>query len=123
MIFVFGSNLSGWHKRGAALTARVRYGAIDGMGEGLFGRSYAIPTKDRHLVALPEETIEEYVATFKLVAASMPDIKFRVTAIGTGYAGFSHFEIAPMFRDSPLNCEFDARWAPYLGSGYEYRLV
>lgn len=36
-VFVFGSNLSGVHGGGAAATARQKYGAIDGKGEGLQG--------------------------------------------------------------------------------------
>ena len=48
-IFVFGSNLAGRHGKGGALTARVHHGAVYGQGEGLQGRSYAIPTKDLDL--------------------------------------------------------------------------
>lgn len=43
-IFVFGSNLAGRHGRGAALTAKQRFGAAEGVGEGLTGRWYALPT-------------------------------------------------------------------------------
>lgn len=44
-IFVFGSNLGGKHNGGAACTARLKFGAIQGQGVGLQGQSYAIPTK------------------------------------------------------------------------------
>lgn len=45
-IFVFGSNPEGRHGAGAAKTAREKFGAQYGQGEGLQGNSYAIPTKD-----------------------------------------------------------------------------
>jgi hypothetical protein len=46
VIFVFGSNPEGRHGAGSAKTAREKFGAIRGQGEGLQGNSYAIPTKD-----------------------------------------------------------------------------
>lgn len=45
-IFVFGSNLKGIHGAGAARTAKNSFGAKDGVGEGLTGDAYALPTKD-----------------------------------------------------------------------------
>ena len=41
-IFVFGSNRQARHGKGAALTARNKFGAIYGQSEGLQGQSYAI---------------------------------------------------------------------------------
>ena len=43
-IFVFGSNLAGQHKGGAARAANLKFGAEWGVGVGLTGQSYAIPT-------------------------------------------------------------------------------
>ncbi len=43
-IFVFGSNILGYHTGGASRTARKKFGAIWGQPEGLQGQSYAIPT-------------------------------------------------------------------------------
>ena len=43
-IFVFGSNFQGRHMGGAARVAEEEYGAVWGIGEGLQGQSYAIPT-------------------------------------------------------------------------------
>lgn len=45
-IFVFGSNPKGVHGAGAAKVAREQFGAVYGVGEGLTGNSYALPTKD-----------------------------------------------------------------------------
>ena len=42
-VFVFGSNILGYHTGGASATARKKFGAIWGQPEGLQGQSYAIP--------------------------------------------------------------------------------
>ena len=42
-IFVFGSNILGYHTGGASGTARKKFGAAWGQAEGLQGQSYAIP--------------------------------------------------------------------------------
>ena len=47
-VFVFGSNLRGWHQGGAAKHAQRYFGAIWGQGVGLQGQSYAIPTMPVH---------------------------------------------------------------------------
>ncbi len=60
-IFVFGSNLAGRHGRGAALVAAKRFGAAYGVGSGITGQCYAIPTKDEDLHTLSLETIATYV--------------------------------------------------------------
>lgn len=49
MYFVFGSNLSGKHGKGAALTAKRFFGAANGVGEGLTGQAYALPTKNAQI--------------------------------------------------------------------------
>ena len=46
-IFVFGSNLSGYHGGGAARFAHQTLGAEWGIAEGRSGMTYAIPTKDK----------------------------------------------------------------------------
>ena len=45
-VFVFGSNPGGVHGAGAAKTARDMFGAQAGVGEGMTGNAYALPTKD-----------------------------------------------------------------------------
>lgn len=113
-IFVFGSNLAGRHGKGAALYARKNYGAVYGVGVGLTGSAYAIPTKDGKLRTLPLNRIKEYVDAFLDFAAQNPNLTFRVTAIGTGLAGYSHADIAPLFEGAPSNCNLPTEWATYV---------
>jgi len=39
-----------------------------------------------------------------------PDIKFVVTRIGCGLAGYKDSDIAPMFKDCTSNCLLDSEW-------------
>jgi hypothetical protein len=94
-IFVFGSNLAGAHGGGAARLAYERFGAVWGQGVGLQGQSYAIPTMQGGV-----ETIKPYVDEFIRIAKTRPDLKFYVTQIGCGIAGFNVEEIAPLFQDA-----------------------
>lgn len=109
-VFVFGSNHAGRHGRGAALVAMRKYGARPGQGEGLSGRSYGIPTKDRTICTLPLGRIWNHVGRFVAFARSRPDLTFAVTRIGCGLAGWRDKDIAPMFADAPDNCELPEGW-------------
>ena len=98
-IFVFGSNLSGSHGGGAARLAYERFGAVWGQGVGLQGQSYAIPTMQGGV-----ETIKPYVDEFIRFAKNHPELKFLVTKIGCGIAGFRVEEIAPLFYHA-IDCK------------------
>lgn len=102
-VFVFGSNLAGRHGKGAALWARQHRGAIYGQGAGPQGCAYAIPTKDRQLRVLPLAAIRGDVDMFLSYARRRPDLRFEVTPIGCGLAGYRPDQIAPMFADAPAN--------------------
>lgn len=91
-VFVFGSNLAGLHAGGAARFAMQRFGAVWGQGVGLQGQSYAIPTMQGGV-----ETIKPYVDDFIDFAGKNPHLKFLVTEIGCGIAGFTPEQIAPLF--------------------------
>lgn len=97
-IFVFGSNLLGIHKKGAALCALQEHGAILGQGIGLQGNSYAIPTKQSPSRSLDLVQINKFVADFLNYAYYTPEHVYHVTQIGCGLAGFDPIQIAPMFR-------------------------
>ena len=94
-IFVFGSNLNGFHGGGAASIAMSEFGAVWGQGVGLQGQSYGIPTMQGGV-----ETIRPYVDEFISYAVSHPGLKFYVTKIGCGIAGFQIGEIAPLFKEA-----------------------
>ena len=115
-IFVFGSNLAGHHMGGAARVANMKFGAEWGVGVGLTGQTYAIPTMQGGV-----ETIKSYVDEFIEFAKQRQDLKFLVTRIGCGIAGFKDEEIAHLFRKAVninniyLPKEFyDIIVAPYL---------
>ncbi len=94
-IFVFGSNLGGFHAGGAARVANQKFGAEWGVGVGLTGQCYAIPTMQGGV-----ETIKPYTDEFVAFAAQHPELTFLVTRIGCGIAGFRDEEIAPLFADA-----------------------
>lgn len=99
-IFVFGSNRQGRHGKGAALTARLKFGAIYGQSTGLQGQSYAIITKelrkDYQPVSLQE--VKEGVDTFIQFAKDNQDLTFYVVELGCNLAYFTVEQIAPLFK-------------------------
>lgn len=109
-VFVFGSNLAGWHGAGAALDARNEWGARPGVGIGRTGRAYALPTKDEQLQPLSLERIRAEVARFLLCAVEDHGSEFLVTRVGCGLAGYTEDQIAPMFRAAPDNCILPSGW-------------
>lgn len=119
-VMVFGSNVSGIHGAGAACAAYRQYGAVLGVGVGLEGRSYALPTKGLNISFMPLNQIAIHVEDFKDFASKHPKTKFAITAVGTGLSGFHHYEIAPMFKGVGINCFFDTEWRHHLGSHYNY---
>ena len=115
MVFVFGSNLAGLHGACAARTAFHKHGADWGVGEGMTGNSYAIPTKDERIASRSLEDVQRSVDKFIQFAELHPDdMEFQVTRIGCGLAGFTDAQIAPMFAAAPKNCKFDEAWKPFV---------
>jgi hypothetical protein len=96
-IFVFGSNLAGRHGAGAALLAKEKFGARLGWGKGLYGQSYALPTKSLRLKTLSLERINLEIIDLLTCAVWHPLKIFLVTEIGCGLAGYQPKDIAPLF--------------------------
>ncbi|EOA49030.1 hypothetical protein [Bacteroides salyersiae] len=94
-IFVFGSNLQGYHGGGAARLAMNQWGAVWGQGTGLQGQTYAIPTMQGGI-----GTIRPYIDQFIKFAQNDPEKTFLVTEIGCGIAGFRPADIAPLFKNA-----------------------
>ena len=96
-VFVFGSNGYGAHLGGAAATAVHKFGAKMGQVEGLQGQSYAINTMDS------EDEMFAQIKRFIHFAENHPELKFYVTEIGCGIAGYSPEQIAPHFKNHSKN--------------------
>lgn len=94
-IFVFGSNILGMHGGGAASVAFRKFGAQWGVGEGLTGQCYALPTMEGGV-----DYVEGKVKNFIECVKQHPELKFFVTRVGCGIAGFQDSEIGPLFRDA-----------------------
>lgn len=124
MIFVFGSNLAGVHGAGAALFAKNYRGAIQGVGYGRTGQSYAIPTKDHRIRTMPTRLIFPFIEQFLEYSEAHPELHFQVTQIGCGLAGLRKEDIAPMFSSiininnyDGYNLYFDEEWKNLMGAG------
>ena len=113
-VFVFGSNTQGRHGKGAALTAKNKFGAMYGQAEGPQGQSYAIITKDltkrTHPSRTPEQ-IKEQIHNLYEYARENPDKEFLVAYSGTGknLNAYSNQEMANMFgsEEIPNNIVFE----------------
>lgn len=111
-IFVFGSNLAGIHGAGAAAVA-LNLGAKWGKGVGLQGKTYAIPTKDKNIKTMSLTEILPYIEDFVRFTKDHPEMRFFVTRIGCGLAGYSDNQIAPLFSGA-MNCSFAKEWRPFI---------
>ena len=93
-IFVFGSNIQGMHGGGAAWYAHKNFGAEWGVGEGLTGRTYALPTMEGKV------SLTHAVKKFTACARQHTELTFLVTAVGCGIAGYTPDEVAPLFKEA-----------------------
>ena len=75
-VFVFGSNLAGHHRGGAARMAHELFGAEWGVGSGPTGQCYAIPTMQGGI-----ETIRPYVDEFIEYAKAHPMIQLLMSPL------------------------------------------
>lgn len=96
-VFVFGSNAIGAHSGGAAKTAKELFGAIEGIGQGLVGQSFAIDTMGRN------KRIEEGADMLRDTALRLPSLTFYLTKVGCGIAGRSEEEMKQYFTNMPDN--------------------
>lgn len=87
------------HAGGAAKLAHEKFGAQWGIGVGLQGNSYAIPTMDGWF------RLEFYAKQFLFFAQLNPEFTFLLTPIGTGIAGYTYEDIEPLFKDLPNNVQ------------------
>ncbi|MGX1791553.1 A1S_2505 family phage non-structural protein [Microbacterium sp. NPDC055312] len=107
-VFVFGSNAAGRHGGGAARIAHERFGAVWGEGHGHHGQSYAIDTMSG-LDVLAREA-----RAFVEFAIEHPDLRFLLTPVGCGIAGYTPEQIAPLFAGLPGNVSVPSSFVPHL---------
>ena len=98
-IFVFGSNVLGYHTGGASGTARKRFGAVWGQAEGLQGQSYAIPV-DYGKDVRKDDEVKVAVERFIAFAKEHTELFFFVTRVGCGIAGYHDDEMAQFFKEA-----------------------
>ena len=109
-VFVFGSNTGGIHGRGAARQAYRDFRAEWGVGEGLTGQCYALPTlqfgkhaKSFSLEKRGHTELETSVKLFLHVAAVHPELTFLLTRVGCGLAGYAEDYMKSFFVKVPCN--------------------
>jgi hypothetical protein len=110
-IFVFGSNASGAHGGGAARFAHDRFGAVWGQSEGLQGQSYGIDTMSGL------DVFEEQAHRFVEFAARHPELRFLVTEVGCGIAGYRPEQVAGFFAGAPGNVVLPESFVRSLSDG------
>lgn len=121
-IFVFGSNPQGRHGAGAAKIARLHFGAIYGVGEGLQGHAYALPTKDLRVSAnkgyrsIPPQAIIQSIRRLYDCARQNPDKEFCIAYRNTDQCslnGYTGVEMIDMFLSAgpiPDNIVVSKEW-------------
>ena len=100
-VFVFGSNLIGYHSGGASLIAMQRFGAVWGQAEGPQGQCYAIPVDIRgEAVENVSAYMKRHIDKFLAYAKAHKDQFFIVIRVGCGNAGFDEEFMAPFFKEA-----------------------
>ena len=127
-VFVFGSNPEGRHGAGSAAVAVRQFGAKYGVGEGLQGNAYALPTtelrRDRQTPgynqSIPEEQIIENIKRLYDTARKNPlkdfKVAYRSQPNEVTLCGYAGRELMMMFKvacngDYPDNIWFSRGWA------------
>lgn len=116
-ILVFGSNTQGRHGKGAALNARLAWGAKYSNPSGRQGQSYAIITKDltkRYHPSISKEHIRVQIDQLYKYAKLNNDLRFFVAYIGdptdvnvTNLNGYTSTEMSFMFAVNADDIAFD----------------
>lgn len=121
-VFVFGSNPEGRHGAGAALIARLHFGAVYGVGEGLMGRCYALPTKDLRVKqnngyrSISPSQIKESIRRLYFTARRFPKLDFKIAYRNTwkrSLNGYTGYEMIRMFIEAgpiPTNIVVSKEW-------------
>lgn len=103
-IFVFGSNANGNHYGGAARVAFDKFGAEWGVGEGLTGNTYAIPTLDKNMKIVTDLKLRKSFIRFIYFAEKNESKKFYLTKVGCGIAGWTVEEVKKILWSAAKEC-------------------
>lgn len=116
-ILVVGTNFEGQHGGGAARFASEVLGLKMGVGEGISGKAYALPTLSfgmtKHLIEKKGSPLLTYDALLKSfrnfveTAKANPDKKFYMTKVGLGIAGYPLETIHKAFWESGAPFELE----------------
>lgn len=96
-IFVFESRLNGEHLAGAALKARLSFGAQMRVGRGRTGDCYALPVKRTRNVYLQREEVECEVQCLLHYVLCNPGLDFYIATMGSTLRGLTTEVMANMF--------------------------
>lgn len=102
-IFVFGSNVNGFHSGGAAKIACDKFGAEWGHSEGRTGKCWAIATLNTRMEKVSLEYIKWQLEDLVKWANRLEEDIFYLTPIGQGIAGFTKEEIESIMPELPKN--------------------
>lgn len=114
-VFVFGSNANGHHYGGAANLAFQRFGAVWGVGEGLRGNSYALPTLNSSMRPVTSASLKMSFKYLFIEITRHPELCFLLTKIGCGIAGYSVRQVASVFWSAATEY-YNGSWKEYVGN-------
>ena len=69
---------------------------------------------NEHLQQMPLSQIQHYIDDFKIYTKNHPKIKYFITSVGCGIAGYKVEEIAPMFKGISHNVIFPQSFRPFV---------
>lgn len=125
LIFVFDSSLDGNHIKGSALTAKRFFHAEQGVGVGLTGGAYALPTmgKEHNILNLP--VIKQHLFDLFDVASNTPDKQYMLTRIGCGLSGYKDDDIVRLFSKVtiPDNILLPGMWLSRMNKKFRPRVI
>lgn len=125
-IFVYGSNLKGINGAGSALEAKKNHGAKNGIGKGLNGNAYAIPTKKEPYVNMSFDELKVHLHDFVDFVKAHPEMQFNMTRVGCGLAGFTPAQVAPQLKElanaENMNWEMSKDFLPFIKTDMKVKL-
>lgn len=114
-VYVFGTRVNDPMTEFTAAVAARFHGARPGTWNGRNGNAYALPCRNSEGMRFAPAAQLGYVDEFLKYARANPNLQFRVARFGCEPQGYRDSEIAPLFRNAPVNCVLPAVWQRALG--------